>query len=170
MTMGTRVAIMRDGVVQQHGRPIDVFNNPANVFVAGFMGELKMNFLTADLVAGDGRLAVRGDDFGFALEGRALAAAQAAPHAKVVLGVRPEHISAAHDGGEGLIKGRVVTFEIMGSRALLTVARDRGGVMSAEVPSGRTYDPGMEVSLRMDWSGVHVFDADSERALGGSHA
>jgi multiple sugar transport system ATP-binding protein len=170
MTMGTRVAIMRDGVVQQHGRPIDVFNNPANVFVAGFMGELKMNFLTADLVSEDGRLAVRGDDFGFALEGRALAAAQAAPHGKVVLGVRPEHISAAHDGGEGLIKGRVVTFEIMGSRALLTVARDRGGVMSAEVPSRRTYDPGMEVSLKMDWSGVHVFDADSERALGGSDA
>ncbi len=72
MTMGTKVAIMRDGVVQQHDTPIEVFRNPANVFVAGFMGEMKMNFLTADLVATDGHLHARGDDFEFPLQGPAL--------------------------------------------------------------------------------------------------
>ena len=166
MTMGTRVAIMRDGVVQQHGRPIDVFRNPANVFVAGFMGEMKMNFLPADLHSKDGRLRARGEDFEFALEGHALAAARLAADGKVVLGVRPEHITVAGNEETGLIRGKVLTFEIMGSRALLTIARERGGVMSAEVPSGRTYDAGAEVALRMDWSEVHMFDAGTELALG----
>ena len=71
--------------------------------------------------------------------------------------------------GEGLIRGKVLTFEVTGSRALLTVARERGGVMSAEVPSGRTYDAGAEVALRMDWSEVDVFDAESEFSLGESN-
>jgi multiple sugar transport system ATP-binding protein len=166
MTMGTRVAIMRDGVVQQHGTPIDVFRNPANVFVAGFMGEMKMNFLEAELVSSNGQLLARGDDFEFALEAHALDAAKRATGNKVILGVRPEHILAAREGAEGLIRGTVLTFEMMGSRALLSVARARGSVMSAEVPSLHRYDVGAEVELRMNWNEVHVFDAASEQALG----
>ena len=85
----------------------------------------------------------------------------------MILGVRPEHISVAGTPDHGLISGTVVTFEVMGSRALLTIARERGDVMSAEVPSAPGYDPGAEVALRMDWSAVHVFDAESEVALVG---
>ena len=166
MTMGTRVVIMRDGVVQQYGTPIEVFRNPANVFVAGFMGEMKMNFLDAELVSSDAQLNARGDDFEFALQGPALAAAKLADGRTVILGVRPEHISVAGSGGEGLIRGTVVTFEIMGSRALLTVARERGDLMSAEVGSLPRYEVGADVELKLEWSEVHVFDAGSERALG----
>ncbi len=168
MTMGTRVAIMRDGVVQQHGRPFDVFRRPANIFVAGFLGEMKMNFLTADLVNGDGDLRARGGDFELRLEGRARAAAMLAVGGKVILGVRPEHIGVDAGGGEGAIDGTVQTFEILGSRALLTVARRDGELMAAEVPSARRYEPGEPVALRLDWSEVHVFDASSEAALGAS--
>ncbi len=166
MTMGTRVAIMRDGVVQQHGTPIDVFRNPANTFVAGFMGEMKMNFLTAELVSSDGQLLARGDDFEFALEGPALAAAKLAKHNRVALGVRPEHILLAGAGGAGLIRGKVLTFELMGSRALLTVAREHGALMSAEVSSQQPQTIGAEVELKMNWNEVHVFDAVTEQALG----
>ena len=166
MTMGTRVAIMRDGVVQQHGTPIDVFRNPTNMFVAGFMGEMKMNFLSAELVSRDGELHVQGDDFGFALQGRALAAAKLCRDGKVVLGVRPEHISVAEAGGAGLIRGTAVTFEVMGTRALLTVSREGGELMSVEVASLPRYETGAALELKLDWSEMHVFDAGSERTLG----
>jgi multiple sugar transport system ATP-binding protein len=165
MTMGSRVAIMHEGVLQQHGRPIDVFRNPVNIFVAGFMGEMKMNFFASELTTSNGTLIAHGGDFEVPLEQQALAAANGAPGKSIVLGIRPENLSVATDG-QGSLRGTVQTFEVTGTRALLTIVRAGGELMSAEVPSTPSYEPGMEVTLTIDWSHVHVFDAESERALG----
>jgi multiple sugar transport system ATP-binding protein len=168
MTMGSRVAIMHDGVLQQAGRPIDVFRRPANIFVAGFMGEMKMNFVAADLTTSNGSLVARSGEVELTLEHQALALAKDAPAPRIVLGIRPENLSVAADG-DAPLKGTVQTFEITGTRALLTVVRPDGELMSAEVPSSPDYEPGMEVALRIDWNHVHVFDAETEQVLGEPH-
>ncbi len=169
MTMGTRVAIMRDGVVQQHGTPIEVFRQPANMFVGGFIGEMKMNFLESELVSTDGELFAHGEDFEVPLRGPMLEAAKQASDGRVTFGIRPEHIAVAQPGvdGPGLIHGEIITFEVTGSRALLTVARRNGALVGIEVPSVPGHEPGAEIALDPDWNKAHVFDAKTERTLAG---
>jgi ABC-type sugar transport system ATPase subunit len=165
MTMGTRIVVMNHGVIQQQGSPIEIFRNPANMFVAAFIGETKMNFLPAKLTATADSFSLRGEDFDLPLSGHMLAVAQRATRGDIVLGVRPEHITADEDGN-ALLRATVVTFEVLGSRALLTVARENGELMSVEVPSVPHREPGSILGLALKWDEVHLFDAGTERALG----
>jgi multiple sugar transport system ATP-binding protein len=165
MTMGTRIVVMNHGVIQQQGSPIEIFRNPANMFVAAFIGETKMNFLPAKLIAKEGDFSLRGEGFELSLSGQALAVAQRGTSGDLVVGVRPEHISVGN-GEDGVLRAKVVTFEVMGSRALLTVARENGDLMSVEVPSLPHREPGEVLALTMNWDELHLFDAVSELALG----
>ena len=99
------------------------------------------------------------------MDGHTLAVAQRATGADVVIGLRPEHITIDEEG-DGLLRATVVTFEVLGSRALLTVARENGDLMSVEVPSVPHHEPGSVLGLALKWDEVHLFDAASERALG----
>src|SRR5438105_10123706 len=67
MTLGDRIVVMKDGVVQQMGTPLELYRKPANRFVAGFSGSTSMNFMTLNVAAADGRFALTGEDFGFEL-------------------------------------------------------------------------------------------------------
>jgi ABC-type sugar transport system ATPase subunit len=165
MTMATRIVVMNHGVIQQQGTPIEIFRNPANIFVAGFIGETKMNFLPAKLTENAGDFSLRGEGFELAVTGHALAVARRSTSGEVVIGVRPEHI-AVGEGDEAVLRASVVTFEVMGSRALLTVARENGDLMSVEVPSLPHREPGEVLGLTMNWDELHLFDAVSELALG----
>ena len=165
MTMGTRIVVMNHGVIQQQGSPIEIFRNPANMFVAAFIGETKMNFLPAKLTTTANGFSLRGEDFDAPVHGHTLAVAQRATGADVVIGLRPEHITIDEEG-DGLLRATVVTFEVLGSRALLTVARENGDLMSVEVPSVPHHEPGSVLGLALKWDEVHLFDAATERALG----
>ena len=117
MTLGDRIVIMKDGVIQQIGTPQEVFDHPANLFVASFIGMPQMNIFDAQLVKdADGRYAVELENAHVVLseEKQAnLAARNVAPQA-VTLGVRPEHIQLQDDPGHA-IAGVVDVSEMMGS-------------------------------------------------------
>lgn len=116
MTLGDRIVIMKDGVIQQIGTPQEVFDHPANMFVAGFIGMPQMNFFEAELVKENGQYIVSLGDIRVALspEKQANLSGKRVEPQSITLGVRPEHITL-HGPQEQMLRGVVDVSEMMGS-------------------------------------------------------
>jgi multiple sugar transport system ATP-binding protein len=161
MTLADRIAILDDGELQQVGTPREVFDTPANQFVAGFIGSPSMNFLEAR--CDPERLAVAGDDFDFELPG---SHADLDVGREVVAGVRPSALALG--GGEsGELRGDVEVVEPLGSESYLHL-RCGGTEVVAEVPTDalETVEPGDTVTCSVAPGDVHLFDTSTGRALG----
>ena len=167
MTLGDRIVIMKDSVIQQIGTPQEVFDHPANLFVAGFIGTPQMNFFDAKLVKnGDGKYAVSIDGINVELaeDKQARLSAKNIPEQDVTLGVRPDHIMLCADG----VKGTVDVSELMGSELHLHLAANGQDVV-AVIPTANidpmAYARHTAVKFGFDAKLVHLFDADSEKNL-----
>jgi multiple sugar transport system ATP-binding protein len=165
MTLGDRIVIMKDGVVQQIGTPQEVYRHPANLFVAGFIGTPQMNFFDARLVRDGERYAVElgGAKVELSEEKQANLRRGNVESRPVVLGIRPEHIQLRD--GEQTVSAVVDVSEMMGS-ALHLHLQACGKEMVAVVPlmerdNTADYEAGKE--LRFGFSGAlaHVFDPES---------
>ena len=151
MTLGDRIVIMKDGVIQQIGTPQEVFNHPYNLFVATFIGTPQMNmFENAKLVKADGKYAVQLDNQTVVLsdEKQAKLAANNVAEQDVVLGVRPEHIELTAGG----IEGKVDVSEMMGSTVHLHVTSMGRDVVLVVSTMNMT---GAEVAALSSGSTVH---------------
>ncbi|WAP71196.1 sn-glycerol-3-phosphate ABC transporter ATP-binding protein UgpC [Jiella pelagia] len=157
MTMADKIVVMRDGKVEQIGAPLDLYDNPQNVFVAGFIGSPSMNFIRGKIRGTGGtREFVSG-------EGLAMPVPQAAAVSEgqdVVYGIRPEHISI----GEGGIPMDVVVVEPTGSETQV-FARAGRDLIDAVVKDRITARPGERIGFNVDLSRVHLFDAKTERRI-----
>ncbi|MES2315957.1 MAG: ABC transporter ATP-binding protein [Pseudomonadota bacterium] len=151
MTLATRIVVMRAGKVQQIGAPADVYERPANLFVAGFLGAPSMNFI-------DGRIGAEGR---FVSDVLALGVGAAAHGSEVVLGVRPEHILI---GAEGPFEGSVALVEPMGNHQIVWIAAG-GRKLSAIVNGNRAYTFGEPLRFAIDAARVSLFDKASEQRL-----
>ncbi|MBY3039172.1 MULTISPECIES: ABC transporter ATP-binding protein [Rhizobium] len=182
MTMGDRVAVMKSGVLQQLGTPRSLYDQPANLFVASFMGSPAMNLLAADLFATENGPEARFGQASILFSGEVLAErpriASAAGRA-VVLGIRPEAFQPVDAGG---LTGAVAFVEDLGANLLVHVdveAADRLKSLSAEEDDVALSAPRLRViidatrrvkiderlSLAADPARVHVFDAATEAAI-----
>ena len=168
MTLGDRIVIMKDGFIQQIATAEEVFDHPANLFVAGFIGTPQMNFFDAELVKQDGRYAVVLDGMTVVLsdekQERLAAHGVAAQH--VTLGVRPQHISL--QGDSTMVKARMDVFEMMGSEIHLHATMN-GRDMVIIVPTmdisgdyADTFTIGKEVDFTFSGSACHVFGSDGK--------
>ena len=163
MTMGHRIAIMNDGVLQQVGPPQDVYERPANLFVARFIGAPPMNTIT-------GRVAVEGDETVLATPGGRIvvpgalgAAARSAGTGEVVLGVRPEHLDLDESGP---IEARVAVVESLGHERHVVCRLDDGQMVIVRQTSDEARAvEGESVRLRAQPGGVHLFDAGTGARL-----
>ena len=117
MTLGDRIVIMKDGVIQQIGTPQEVFDRPANLFVAGFIGSPQMNFFDAELTKSGSAysLKVAGAVMALGGETQEKLVSCGVESCKVIAGVRPEHITFALDSAEHTLTGSVDVSEMMGS-------------------------------------------------------
>jgi multiple sugar transport system ATP-binding protein len=167
MTMGDRIVVMRDGIIQQVDTPQEVYSRPANMFVAGFIGSPAMNFLSGELVEESGKIYFRAPEVSLLLpEGRHGALREAGVIGKgVVLGIRPEDL---HDDEvtrsaypEALVTGQVDVVEHMGAELYLHVSM-AGQSMVARVNARTDVQPGDKIQLAMDANKIHIFDADTE--------
>ncbi|MDD2877099.1 MAG: ABC transporter ATP-binding protein [Acidiphilium sp.] len=134
MTMADRIVVLNGGIVEQVGRPLELYDNPANVFVAGFIGSPKINLLEGVVAENDGScVRVRLDDAG--VIGVVAPQASVAAGTRVTLGVRPEHVSfASRDPKGGDQIGGVADFvEHLGSETLVYVRRPDEGTMIVKV-------------------------------------
>jgi len=155
MTMADRVAIMDAGRLQQVGPPQEVYDRPANAFVARFIGSPPMNLLNA--TAGDGRLRTAG--------GCLPAPGSSVAPGVVTVGVRPEHLRDAR-GGEPALAAELRVVESLGHERLLVC--DSGGepLIVRRPAEGPLPEPGTRLSLTADAANVHVFDATSGERRG----
>ena len=172
MTLGDRIVIMKDGVIQQVGTPQEVFDHPRNLFVAGFIGMPRMNLFDAELVMKDGKYAVEVGGISVVLSDDKqanLKAQNVAPQA-ITLGVRPEHISLAKAGAPA-INGTVDVSEMMGSSVHLHVTAlgvDTIIIVQTMGLDQATLDNfaiGRPLSFDFDGTVAHVFDKNTGKNL-----
>ena len=150
MTMADRIVVMRDGRIAQIGAPLELYDNPANVFVAGFIGSPAMNLMAGEIAA-DGGFA--GDGVTFAMPVRM------EPGRKITFGVRPEHLLLTETG----LPVTVVVVEPTGSEIHL-VLRAGEQEMTAVIRERRSFTPGQVLHVTPEAGTVHLFDtATGER-------
>ena len=166
MTLGDRVVVMRDGLVQQVGEPLDLYNEPANRFVAGFIGSPGMNFAPVHVAEEGGEVHAVGD--GIRLKLPALAAARLRAHTgrDVTLGIRPEDLRiASGEAANGLgVDAVVEVVERLGSEILLDV-KVGGGSMVASVEPTTQAKVREQLRLALNPERLHFFDAQTEAAI-----
>jgi multiple sugar transport system ATP-binding protein len=154
MTMADRIVVMRDGLIEQVGTPLELYDRPANRFVAGFIGSPSMNFLDGEI--GDGafltdaghRLPI-GDSSGWKRGDRA------------VLGVRPEHLSVADPGMEGALSATIAVVEPTGSETLVQAHSGKTRITAA-FRERHNLKAGETIWLRPDQKHTHLFTASGE--------
>ena len=170
MTLGDRIVIMKDGVIQQIGTPQEVFNHPANLFVAGFIGMPQMNFYDAELVLEDGQYAVvlNGAKVTLPEEKQAKLKANGAAVGPITLGVRPEHLILSGDEGS-MIHGTVDVSEMMGSAVHLHVSACGSDtimiVPTTELESTSAFTIGSPIAFTFNGAMAHLFDRNTQKNL-----
>jgi multiple sugar transport system ATP-binding protein len=161
MTMADKIVVMKDGFVEQIGRPLDLYDHPANLFVAGFIGSPAMNFLNGTVEEGRGA-AVFVADGGARLPLPAVSARDLSSRS-LVYGVRPEHFLLA-DEKTG-IESEIDVVEPTGSETQL-FSRIGSDPITAIFRDRIVGDPGQKIWLRPDLSKVHLFDRETGERLG----
>ena len=171
MTLGDRIVVMKDGDIQQVGTPQEVFNHPANLFVASFIGTPQMNFFKARLELESGDYAARLGTVSVVLPGESqvLLKNRPAVPSEVTIGIRPEHL-ALTESGEG-IEAVVDVSEMMGSEVYVHA---RAGsedcvvrIATTDLPAGNKngFSIGTRLSLKINGGLVYLFDNETKRNL-----
>ena len=171
MTLGDRIVIMKDGVIQQIGTPQEVFDHPANLFVAGFIGVPQMNFYDAQLVRdSDGKYAVELEKAHVVLsdEKQANLKKNNVQPGPITLGVRPEHLLLTGEAGN-MISGTVEVSEMMGSSVHLHVSACGSDtiiiVPTTELKNPAAFSIGSQLSFTFSGATAHVFDRETQKNL-----
>jgi len=156
MQMGDKIVVMNHGVIEQFGAPQDIYDKPATMFVADFIGSPPMNFLRhhGAVEAGAARVTLGHHRFG-------VPETREPFDGDIVLGVRPEHVRFRDDGA---YRGEVLASEYLGTTQIVTLATPLGEV-KARTPSGQIATVGETVALDFNPRTVTLFDAQSGRAL-----
>ncbi len=166
MTLGDRVVVMKDGVVQQVGEPLELYNSPANRFVAGFIGSPAMNFADVTLAAGDGRLWAEAAGLRIGLPEALAHRANGRTGAKATIGIRPEdiHIAGPADSADSCFDVEVEVVEQLGSEILLDTRAGATTFVASVDPDlrMRVHD---RLRLAMNPERLHLFDAGTEAAI-----
>ena len=166
MTMADKIVVLNAGRVEQVGAPLELYHRPANLFVAGFIGSPRMNFLATKVVdSGGGLTRVElpgGGDIGVPSQG-----ARVEKGASVVLGIRPEHLSLGNGFG-GHITGKVRLVEHLGAETVLYADVSGGDPLVVRSSGLARYKPGDEVRMAVSATSVHLFDPDGPALVNGA--
>jgi ABC-type sugar transport system ATPase subunit len=161
MTLADRVAIMNKGVLQQLGPPKEVYRNPANMFVAGFLGSPPMNFFRLDVQQDGGSTALTSKDIHYPVPDAWLPDLAAARGRRVVLGVRPEHVVVSRAPADGALPAEVYVVEDLGNE-LLVDARVDGQAAVARVANADAPAIGDRIWLIFSPANAYLFDPETE--------
>ena len=166
MTLGDRVVVMKDGVVQQQGAPLELYEHPANRFVAGFIGSPAMNFVSTTIASADGALWAESAGLKVRVPPAKADRLRQFAGRPVILGVRPEALRPANgaDPADYSFEAGVEVVEPLGSEILLNVRAGGAPIVARVEPSTRV-NVHEKVRLALDPARVHFFDASTEAAI-----
>jgi multiple sugar transport system ATP-binding protein len=159
MVLSDRIAVMRDGVLQQYATPGETYGKPANRFVAGFIGSPRMNFIEGTVTSQDGIASVATGDIRVALPGEQSTAVASRTSGNVIVGVRPEHLQLDPGSDRGT-RGVVELLEPVGPLAYVDV-RLGDVTVRASVPADHPLSVGDEVGLTVEPNRAHFFDRET---------
>jgi multiple sugar transport system ATP-binding protein len=163
MTMATRLVVMKDGIIQQVGAPKEVYENPENVFVGGFIGSPSMNFFTGKLE--EGKFTVNNSSIAIPEGKMKVLRSQGYVGKDIILGVRPEDLHDEPvfiDASQGsTVKATVEVSELTGAETMI-YSQFEGQDFVARVDSRTDVTPGQVIELAFDMNKVHFFDAETE--------
>ena len=164
MTMGSRIVVMRDGIIMQVDTPLNLYDYPNNKFVAGFIGSPSMNFVTGKVQ--NGHFVIGGS--AVAPQGRLAESLKAYEGKDVVMGIRPEHLGLRGMSnlpeGSNVVQGRVVVVEPLGAQTDFIV-EIAGQTVTVKVDGQARIQPGDNVELLIDQRRLHAFDLETEDAI-----
>jgi len=169
MSMGDRIVVMKDGVVQQVDSPLNIYHHPANKFVASFIGSPTMNFMTGILNA-NGKLAFKQNTSNFALPIASAFAQKLKPYSEkpITLGIRPEHIHAQKPAGVDTLtrfKANIEVVEPVGNEIFVYFSTGTDAQYVARLSTDTPPEVGKPFELLFDTSKVHFFDTEDERTI-----
>ncbi|HEX7912975.1 MAG TPA: sn-glycerol-3-phosphate ABC transporter ATP-binding protein UgpC [Paraburkholderia sp.] len=171
MTLATRIAVMKGGVIQQFGTPAEIYNTPANTFVATFMGSPSMNLIPASLGRRDGlmflTMGVGAESITLELPSQQAGTVVSHAGKQVIAGLRPEAIGVEHSRSQSAVREvqvKVLVMEPTGPDVLAVI--EMGGVeVAARLDADVPHSPGEHCKLRVDLSKLVLFDAQTEQRI-----
>jgi len=168
MTMGTRIAVMRDGILQQIDSPQTLYEKPNNVFVGGFIGSPAMNFFDATLTGSDGKVFVDTATFRVQMPEETAGVYREHMGKRVIFGMRPEDIHDAEYAPPGIhgasIKGQVDVTELMGNEVVVHLLTGDHEFL-ARVDPRTSFRVGNTVQVVLNMDNAHIFDQETEQAI-----
>jgi multiple sugar transport system ATP-binding protein len=163
MTLANRIVIMHEGRIMQEGTPLEVYDNPRSVFVAGFIGSPSMNFLETTVLEDSGQLYVDGGSFRLAIPKDLQGRYRGRVNDEVFFGIRPEHVNdrafAANFPGMDKLKAMVDVIEPMGSEVILIVTAGEHQ-LTAKVDPHTKASRHQHIELSVDMNNMHLFDKE----------
>ncbi len=157
MTLGDRIAILQDGEIHQVGRPIYVYSNPINTFVAGFLGTPPMNLLNAEILEKNDELSIMIDDMSFTVPIEEKKALKKIRQRKFILGIRPEDIRITSKIEHKKMKRGIALIEHIGNELLL-YTRTQNQEIIIKSPREKWIEEGKEVELNFNIDKIHYFE------------
>ncbi|ANE46824.1 glycerol-3-phosphate ABC transporter ATP-binding protein [Paenibacillus swuensis] len=171
MTMGDRIVVMKDGIIQQAATPTELYNSPVNIFVAGFIGSPSMNFINGLLSESNGELRFKTTGIDVAIpEGKAKSLREKGLSGKeVILGIRPEDLHEEaiflEASPNSIVNAHIEVAENLGHEMLLSLEGIGTGTTTARVDGRSGLKEGNNVKLAIDMNKIHIFDKESELAI-----
>ncbi len=168
MTMGNRIAIMNQGILQQVDTPQTIYEKPSNIFVAGFLGSPSMNFLSATIRRHHNQLLAKTDSFSLPISGQSNRVSSYIDRV-VILGIRPESLYHPHYLPPGIspidIQAKVSVVERMGHELIVYVVLTDGSELLSRLDPRAILVPGEPITLQLDSQHIHLFDAETEQTI-----
>jgi len=171
MTMGQRIAVMKDGVLQQCAEPLELYYHPVNTFVAGFIGTPSMNFMPSTLRMKNGSPVVDTESFQLQLPIAWASGLIDYSERELILGIRPEdiydsrHIPNSATNLSEVLKMKVEVIEPMGSSSIVYLRHGKYS-LQAELSSASGAREGQNIEVVLNLDALHLFDAATEQAIG----
>ena len=170
LTLGTRIVVMKDGVMQQVATPIDLYTKPCNLFVAGFIGSPQMNFIDCKVVRDEEGIKLAFGSYAVKLpESKAEKLVEGGYIDKdVIMGIRPEDIKDEeifiNAGSSNVLDATVRVYEMLGAEVFLYFSV-KGHDITVRVNPRTTARPGDTIKIALDTSKIHIFDKDTETTI-----
>ncbi len=170
MTLGTKIVVMKDGIIQQIDTPQNLYEHPKNIFVAGFIGSPQMNFINSKIIEQDGKVVVNFEDSIIPLtpENSAIIRKQGYIGKDIIIGIRPENINDDPEfiekNKEAIIDVKVEITELLGAESYLHLSKGNS-LLTARVNGTSKTKSGDCIKIALNINKLHIFDKDSQKPI-----